>query len=413
MYAALIFDELSSDEEVIIENEKPPPPSVEVETVQANITLREILHNLSSVIKDTETSKFNISRNHIWEGAKRALNRKSFDPQNRISVKFTDDMGISEGAIDLGGPAREFFTLVTDRLLNSHMFVGGAFAKFLSLNARCLEDGEYYLAGQIFALSFVHGGPTLKCLSDVCYNGIVKGVKNMNASVNDVCDYDLRISLEKLLNASNVQEAENIINDAKLNVLFDMAGTFQVIKTTSDIENLVQKTVNWYVLGRAQAAYESFKEGLRALGVMDSILQYPQVMREAFCFKPDTLTVTDFDDMFSVARACEGSNRREVENLVLSHWQDLMQDCEEESAEITLSDILFFVSGCKNLPPQGLSCQISFLHEPDEKSGILSRFPKASTCSCTLYLPVIHKTYEDFKEAMSYAVQNTRGFGMA
>ena len=69
MYAALIFDELSSDEEMIIENEKPVPPSVEAETVQANITLREILHNLLSVIRDTETSKFNISRNHIWEGA--------------------------------------------------------------------------------------------------------------------------------------------------------------------------------------------------------------------------------------------------------------------------------------------------------------------------------------------------------
>ena len=261
MYATLIFDELSSDEEMIIENEKSAPPSIESETVQANITLREILHNLSSVIRDTETSKFNISRNHIWEGAKRALNRTSFDPKIRISVEFTDDMGISEGAIDLGGPGKEFLTIVTDRLLNFHMFVGDAFSKFLSLNARSLEDGEYHLAGQIFALSFVHGGPTLKCLSDVCYNGIVKGVKNMNASVNDVCDYDLRISLEKLLNASNVQEAENIINDAKLNLLFDMAGTFQVIKTTSDIENLVQKTVSWYVLGRAHAAYESFKEG--------------------------------------------------------------------------------------------------------------------------------------------------------
>ena len=54
----------------------------------------------------------------------------------------------------------------------------------------------------------------------------------MNASVNDVCDYDLRICLEKLLNSSNVQEAEDIINDAKLDLLFDMAGTFQVIKTT-------------------------------------------------------------------------------------------------------------------------------------------------------------------------------------
>ena len=103
----------------------------------------------------------------------------------------------------------------------------------------------------------------------------------------------------------------------------------------------------------------------------------------------------------------------EVENLVLSHWQDLLQDCEEESAAISLSDILFFVLGCKQLPPKGLSCQISFLHEPEEKSASLSRFPKASTCSCTLYLPVVYKTYDDFKEGMGYAIQNSRGFGMA
>lgn len=139
-----------------------------------------------------------------------------------------------------------------------------------------------------------------------------------------------------------------------------MAGTFQVIKTSSDIVNLVQKTVNWYVLGRAQPAYDSFKEGLRTLGVLGAILQYPNVMREAFCFKPETLNVTDFDAIFSITRACEGSNRREVENLVLSHWQDLIQDCEEESAAISLSDILFFVTGCKQLPPQGLSCHIFF-----------------------------------------------------
>ena len=127
VYAGLIFDEFSSDEEIIIENEKPAPPNIEAQIIQENTTLREILHNLSSVIRESEISKFSISRNHIWEGAKRALNRKSFNPQNRISVKFTDDMGISEGAIDLGGPAREFFTLVTERLLNSHLFFGVLF----------------------------------------------------------------------------------------------------------------------------------------------------------------------------------------------------------------------------------------------------------------------------------------------
>ena len=82
VYAALIFDEFSSDDECIMEGEKPALLSVaEAETIEANITLREILHNLSPVITDSETCKFNISRNHIWEGAKRALNRKSFKPQ--------------------------------------------------------------------------------------------------------------------------------------------------------------------------------------------------------------------------------------------------------------------------------------------------------------------------------------------
>ena len=257
-------------------------------------------------------------------------------------MKFTDDLGISEGAVDLGGPAREFFTLVTERLVNSQLFFGGAFSKFISLNARCLEEGEYYLAGEIFAMSIVHGGPTLKCLSEICYDSIVKGTQNVNASVKDVCDYDLRVSLEKLLNTSSIKEAEQVISDAKLDLLFDMAGTFQVVKATTDIVNLIQKTVNWYVLGRSQPAYDSFKEGLRTLGVLDSILQYPHVMREAFCFKPETLSVTDFDSIFSVASACEGSNRREVENLVLAHWQDLIQDCEEQSATVSLSDILFF-----------------------------------------------------------------------
>ena len=40
-----------------------------------------------------------------------------------MSVKFTDDNGISEGAVDLGGPMREFFTLILDHLHSSQLFV--------------------------------------------------------------------------------------------------------------------------------------------------------------------------------------------------------------------------------------------------------------------------------------------------
>ena len=104
------------------------------------------------------------------EGAKRALNRKSFQPHKKISVKFTDDISLSEGPVDLGGPTREFFSLVAEWLLNSPPFFGAETSKFLSLNANSLDEGEYFQAGQIFAMSLVHGGPGINCLAEPCYD---------------------------------------------------------------------------------------------------------------------------------------------------------------------------------------------------------------------------------------------------
>jgi len=56
-------------------------------------------------------------------------------------------------------------------------------------------------------MSLVHGGPSLKCLSHLCYDCIIKGIQNVDASPTDVCDYDLRVSLDKLLNASNITKS--------------------------------------------------------------------------------------------------------------------------------------------------------------------------------------------------------------
>ena len=50
--------------------------------------------------------------------------KKSFSPGKRVSVKFTDDSGTSEGPIDLEGPKRELFTLVVDWIVNSQLFCG-------------------------------------------------------------------------------------------------------------------------------------------------------------------------------------------------------------------------------------------------------------------------------------------------
>ena len=49
--------------------------------------------------RDSETSKLKTITSHIWKGAKRVLNQKSFHPHNRISANLTADMGILEEAI--------------------------------------------------------------------------------------------------------------------------------------------------------------------------------------------------------------------------------------------------------------------------------------------------------------------------
>ena len=84
-----------------------------------NKDITEILGELAQEINESCISKFNISRSFLWEVVKRALSRKSFSPANKVSVKFTDDAGVSEGAVDLGGPMREFFTLVLQYLHDS------------------------------------------------------------------------------------------------------------------------------------------------------------------------------------------------------------------------------------------------------------------------------------------------------
>ena len=79
------------------------------------------IHQSSPVVSYEfyEWCKFNIARNFLWEGAKRAVSRKVFSPGNKVSVKFTDDSGIGEGAIDWGGPMREFFTLILQYIHDS------------------------------------------------------------------------------------------------------------------------------------------------------------------------------------------------------------------------------------------------------------------------------------------------------
>lgn len=61
-----------------------------------------------------------------------------------MMVKFTDDVGLMEEALDTGGPTREFLTLLMDAIKTRRIFEGKDHAKYLTFDSK----------GKLFFLCF-------------------------------------------------------------------------------------------------------------------------------------------------------------------------------------------------------------------------------------------------------------------
>nr|XP_021322013.1 uncharacterized protein LOC103908824 isoform X3 [Danio rerio] len=91
---------------------------------ETDITLPDIVANLSLPIDHKMVSRFNISRANVWDGAVRGFKRTTYSETCDMLVKFTDDTGVLEEGLDTGGPRREFLTLLMKHLKDRPIFDG-------------------------------------------------------------------------------------------------------------------------------------------------------------------------------------------------------------------------------------------------------------------------------------------------
>jgi len=82
----------------------------------------------------------NVDRNNVLECFVRAFARHTFDPFQRIDICFVDVDSNTEGAIDSGGPSREFFRILLQSVVTSNMFEGPENFKHISLCTKGLCD---------------------------------------------------------------------------------------------------------------------------------------------------------------------------------------------------------------------------------------------------------------------------------
>ena len=83
-----------------------------------------------------------VRRCHIWNDAKHALERPSFEDKVGLNITF-----IGEQAHDAGGPLQEFFHLLWQSLSkNCRLFSGQECKRILAHNVTALQQQEYVLS---------------------------------------------------------------------------------------------------------------------------------------------------------------------------------------------------------------------------------------------------------------------------
>ena len=118
-----------------------------------------------SLVDGTEQANLiNVVRGKLLDGFGRAILRKRFSPGSPLSIKFMDEVGVAEGAVDGGGPTREFFTMVFHEISRSGIFAGPDESRILGCVSQPLSCVKFVVNCPITTKAFHNPCRALKSL---------------------------------------------------------------------------------------------------------------------------------------------------------------------------------------------------------------------------------------------------------
>uniref|UniRef100_A0A8D0F9K9 HECT domain-containing protein n=1 Tax=Strix occidentalis caurina TaxID=311401 RepID=A0A8D0F9K9_STROC len=172
------------------------------------------------------------------------------------------------------------------------------------------------------------------------------------------------------------------------------AGCLRPITSLCDKNMLVNDILFHHVIKRIISPLESFRQGLKTLGVLEKMQMHPEAFSSILCHKPERLSAETICDLFTIHSSSDVNKSRAA-----NFWMGYLQDVESGESVVTLEDILLFVTGSFSIPPVGFDPEptIKFLH---------IRYPVGKRLLNCLELPIT-KSYEQFKNKMEVTIRNT------
>ncbi|MEE6514858.1 hypothetical protein FKM82_023248 [Ascaphus truei] len=355
-----------------------------------------ILRELQLQIDPSLTCVLRVWRTNLWRSSLKAFRKRSFCPSNILRVKFVVGKRRRVVSVAPDGSKAEYFGLLLRTIQDSTLLEGSEY-KNLSLNLEALQDNLYYEAGRMVAVALVHGGPAPGFFSQTLFSCLIHEPQYVKPVLEDVADPDVAQAIVKIRSSTKLQ----MLRSAVIHY-FDYlseTGSLRLTNFLSDKLLLVNDMLAYHVIHRVQAPLESFKQGLKTLGVLEKIQAHPSAFWSVLCLRPEKLTAKALGNLFSVSYPADLSSAQQ--SLAASCWADYLEDSEEGMTVFSLEDLLSFATGLDSIPPAGCEPQPSIHFQ----YGVL---PLAQKCTNCLELPV-PLSYAAFKKTMEQAIADSLG----
>ncbi|TNY21629.1 hypothetical protein DMC30DRAFT_196082 [Rhodotorula diobovata] len=350
-----------------------------------------------------------VRRTHIFEDSYAEIMRQTpNDLKKRLMIKFDGEDGL-----DYGGLSREFFFLLSHEMFNPFycLFEYSAHDNYtLQINPNSSINPEHLnyfkFIGRVLSLAVFHRRFLDAYFITALYKMILK--KKITLADMESVDAEMYRSLTWMLENDITDVIENTFSaeDDRFGetVTIDLKPGGQDIEVTNDNKKeYVQLIVEWRIQRRVEDQFKAFLSGFNELIPQELINVFDERELELLIGGMSEIDVDDWQ------KHTDYRGYSQTDEVVQWFWKAVRSWPTEKK-----SRLLQFTTGTSRIPVNGFK-DLQGSDGPRrftlEKSGEISQLPKSHTCFNRLDLAP-YPTYEMLDEKLSFAIENTMGFGV-
>ncbi|XP_064393564.1 NEDD4-like E3 ubiquitin-protein ligase WWP2 [Halichondria panicea] len=353
--------------------------------------------------------KIVISRDSIFEDSFGQVMRfQSQDLRRRLYVVFRGEEGL-----DYGGPAREWFFMLSHQMLNPMYCLfeyAGGNNYTLQINPASGVNPEHLqyfkFVGRVIAMAMYHG----KFIDNSFSMPFYKQMLGKKLTIQDL------ESVDPEFYNSLIWIKENDIEECGMEMFFSVdfeelgvvkshelkVGGEEILVTEENKEEYVELVLQWRLKRGVEEQTKSFLDGFNEVVPLHWLQFFDERELELMLCGMQELNVSEWE------RNTIYRNYTRNSKQIQWFWQCLREFDNEKKVRL-----LQFVTGTCRLPVGGFS-ELMGSNGPQkfciERVGKDTWLPRSHTCFNRLDLPP-YKSYEQLKEKITLAIEETEGFG--